>query len=113
MTNSTLGTVTLTPKSFAQALPVSYPTSTNNVAVITGDFNGDGYPDIAAVTSSGKVVILLGHGDGTFATPVEYPVGNGAKSGIVAGDFNHDGKLDLAVTNKTDNTMVSILIGCG
>ncbi len=112
VTNSTLGSVTLTPKSFGSGtLPTTFPTSTNGVAVIAGDFNGDGFPDLAVVMASGKVGILLGHGDGTFASEVDYPVGNGAV-GIVSGDFNHDGKVDLAVTNKTDNT-VSILIGVG
>ena len=86
VTNSTLGTVTLTPKSSAMNYLTAFPTATTSVAVITGDFNGDGFPDLATVTSTGKVAILLGHGDGTFANEVEYPVGNGAV-GIVSGDF--------------------------
>jgi len=111
VTNSSLGTVTLTPTSFGQSLPTTFPTPTTGIAVITADFNGDGFADLAEVTSAGKVDILLGHGDGTFGTAAEYAVGSGAV-GIVAGDFNHDGKVDLAVTNKTDST-VSILIGVG
>ena len=42
--------------------------------------------------------ILLGNGNGTFQTPVQYPVG-GDPAAIVAGDFNGDGRLDLAVAN--------------
>jgi len=111
VTNSTLGSVALTPNSFAQDLPKPYPTSTTIIALITADFNGDGLPDLAGVTGLGKVSILLGKADGTFNPAVEYGVGAGA-IGIVAGDFNHDGKVDLAVTNTTDST-VSILLGVG
>ena len=42
--------------------------------------------------------MLLGNGDGTFQTPVQYAVGS-APISIVAGDFNGDGRTDLAVAN--------------
>ena len=80
-------------------------------AVATGDFNGDGIPDLAVASFSGSVSILLGNGDGTFRGQVDYPTGAGARA-IVARDFNGDGKLDLAVANQTSNT-VSILLGNG
>ncbi len=67
--------------------------------IATGDFNGDGIPDLVATNyfGPGGATIFLGKGDGTFAataTPlaiVSFP------SSIVAGDFNGDGKLDLAI----------------
>jgi len=46
--------------------------------VSTADFNGDGKPDLAVVwsgTSTSGVAILLGKGDGTFASEVSYPTG--------------------------------------
>ncbi|TMB93447.1 MAG: VCBS repeat-containing protein, partial [Chloroflexi bacterium] len=82
------------------------------VAVATGDFNGDGGPDLAlADYGSDKVSILKGNGDGTFTIGSSYPVGKQPRA-IVAADFNHDGKLDLAVANAGSKS-VSILIGLG
>ena len=80
-------------------------------AVVTGDFNQDGIPDLAVASFSGAVSVMIGNGDGTFRGQVDYVTGAGAR-GIVTGDFNGDGKLDLAVANQTSNT-VSILLGNG
>ena len=92
--------------------------------VLSGDFNGDGKKDLAVVNAIctyspcglGSVSILLGNGDGTFGSHVEYPVGV-APSSLAIADFNGDGKLDLAVTNPgaglvIGNT-VSVLLGNG
>ena len=66
------------------------------------DFNHDGNPDLAVVgsgytpTSIGEVDILLGKGNGTFASPTRITTALGAAA-IATGDFNADGKLDFAV----------------
>jgi hypothetical protein len=95
--------------------PVSASSSTGEgpAAMVAGDFNGDGIPDLAVVnTTSGSVTILLGNGDGTFtATAVSPTTGSGPRR-IVAADFNGDGILDLAVTNSLSNT-VTVLLGNG
>ena len=84
----------------------------NAVAIVAGDFNGDGKLDLAvAEQGSDSVAILLGNGDGTFQPAVDYTVGNGPDS-IVAGDFTGDGRLDLAVACLGDS-VVSILMGNG
>ncbi len=36
------------------------------MAMVAGDFSGNGRLDLAALDSSGTVSILLGNGDGTF-----------------------------------------------
>jgi len=65
-----------------------YPTMVNS-----GDFNGDGIPDLVAASYS-VISVLLGNGDGTFQSPVNTPPPFAVES-IGLGDFNHDGKLDL------------------
>jgi len=76
-----------------------------------GDFNGDGYLDLA-VANSGRgqwsVSILLGKGDGTFQAPVRYNVG-GSPVSLVVGDFNGDGRLDLAAANRGPGSIATLL----
>ena len=54
---------------------------------------------------------MIGKGDGTFAAPASYSVGNEAVSALVA-DLDGDGSLDLVVINKLSNTF-SVLGGNG
>jgi hypothetical protein len=81
-----------------------------NVAV--GDFNADGKRDLAvANANSNTVSILLGNGDGTFKTHVDYSAGTGPTA-IAVGDLNGDGKLDLVVADGGGDN-ISILLGNG
>src|SRR5271156_6774862 len=80
--------------------------------VAVGDFNGDGKLDLAVANNDGgNVSILLGNGDGTFQTALDFSVESGPSS-LAVGDFNRDGKLDLAVANNVSGN-VSILLGNG
>ncbi len=89
-----------------------YPTGSGPTALTSGDFNGDGKLDQAAINySSNTVSVLLGTGTGSFDPKTDYPTGTGP-NGIISGDFNGDGKLDLAVTHYSSNT-VSVLLGTG
>ena len=64
-----------------------------------GDFNGDGHPDVAAISEGGTpVAIHLGNGDGTFTDATGLQIAN-QPNAIVSGDFNGDGILDLAVSS--------------
>ena len=78
---------------------------------MTKDFNGDGKLDIATANHYGNSIsILLGNGDGTFKTNVDYET-DFLDDSIAVGDFNGDGKLDLAV--GTDVGTVDVLLGNG
>jgi hypothetical protein len=66
---------------------------------------------VVANKGSDNVSILLGKGDGTFRSAVNYTAGSAPES-VAVGDFNRDGKLDLAVGNSDSNN-VSVLLGNG
>ena len=81
-------------------------------SVATGDFNGDGKPDlVTANAGSNSVSVLLGNGDGTFQSAVNYAVGSSPYS-VAVGDFNGDSKPDLVTANAGSNN-VSVLLGNG
>jgi serine/threonine protein kinase len=91
---------------------VVYPVGKRPNAVVVGDFNGDGRPDLAvANTADSTIGVLLNDGSGAFRPAVNYTVG-GEPAHIVVGDFNNDGKPDLAVAaGKSD--AVALLFGRG
>lgn len=86
--------------------------SSGTQSLISGDFNRDGLPDIAAMVRGG-VAVFLGKGDGTFNTPgTFYPTGCGAAGGMAA-DLNGDGILDLALVSPCTTSFVSVFVGNG
>ena len=94
---------------------VEYAAGTNPVFVIAGDFNVDGYVDLAVGNNNWPqgVTILQGAGDGSFrATGHYYLVGANPRGGVV-GDFNGDGRLDLAVGVVQWPSGVNVLFGVG
>jgi hypothetical protein len=76
---------------------------------VVADFNLDGHADIAMAVEGG-IAILLGKGDGTFASADLYDMGQQVGSVAIA-DFTGDKLPDIAVT--VAGTFPRILVGDG
>ena len=87
-------------------------------AITMRDYNSDGIPDIAAVGWEwiqsvgycGKLLVLLGDGEGKF-TVSESRSYDDKPSDIISADFNGDGHTDLATGNESGN--ISVMTGNG
>ena len=79
-----------------------------------GDFNSDNHLDIAVANyGTSNIGILLGYGNGTFASQKTYTtLSNSHPSSLALGDFNHDSHLDIVVSNNGSGN-VGIFLGHG
>ncbi len=112
--NASLGETTLAGGAASLSwLNTATPAAGNDPqGIATGDFNGDGNPDIAVANrNDGTVTILLGDGRGTFTQASVVPDVYSAQA-IAVADFDGDGIPDLAVAN-TGWDAVTILLGNG
>jgi len=95
---------------------VDYPTARfgGPTSITIGDFNKDGKQDLALVNDVDDTLsTLIGNGDGTFQSPIEYPAGFNPAA-MVCGDFNRDGNLDIAVADASlTGAQISIFLGNG
>jgi len=73
-------------------------------AVAYADFNHDGLPDVAAVTSPTTITVSLANPDGsytvsaTLTAPKNLPI-----NGVSVDDYNGDGKLDIVSGGLANN----------
>jgi hypothetical protein len=97
-----------------------FPVADGPTRVALGDLNGDGKLDIVASSrsgyygASGTVSVLLGKGDGAFATNVDYAAGIQPYS-VALGDLDGDGQLEIIVLDfdPTGSEVLSVLPGNG
>jgi len=84
------------------------------IGVATGDFNGDGAPDlVVANLTDGTLSILLNDGMGALVPGPQATITVGLSPfALVVADLNGDGIEDIAVANQGDDT-VTILLGDG
>ncbi|MCC5638817.1 VCBS repeat-containing protein, partial [Nostoc sp. CHAB 5844] len=97
----------------AQYYGVGYGNSTSYSAkdVAVGDFNADGYLDLATANGSSRTVsVLLNNRSGSFSSAITFSVGSGAKN-VKVGDFNGDGKDDIATGHNS--SIISVLKNTG
>ena len=87
-------------------------------AMVVGDFNNDGYGDVAISNSSssdnggnGNVYIYRGNSSGLNISPVQILTSPGTNLGmdLTSGDINGDGKTDLVARTSSNPYIVSFL----
>ena len=95
----------------SQASGVVEPSGYYSFAVVTTDFDNDGWTDIYVACDSTPSILYHNNGDGTF-TDIAVPYGvayneggqEQAGMGASAADYNRDGWLDIFRTNFSDDT---------
>ena len=103
-------------------LPIS-ALITTPIAMVGGDFTGDGHEDLAVVgyssseqnSSQAVLEVLLGNGDGTFRAEPPIVLNDVSPQTLVAGDFTGDGRADLVVggLNGDAQGQLDVLISRG
>jgi hypothetical protein len=91
------------------AINNTYTVGTFPLVVVTGDFTGDGKPDVVTANdSSSNISLLRNNGSGGFVAAGTFNSGPGVS--MVAGDSNNDGKLGVAIATGSS---VGVLLGDG
>ena len=106
---------------FQSAISVALPWTPGSL--LAEDLNGDGHVDIAVTAAGqtqptasvhGRVAVLLGHGDATFASATEWGEARylAAVCPLVAGDFDGDAITDLALCLSEEQAF-EVMLGKG
>jgi hypothetical protein len=99
---------------FAPVMIFSTGNDSTPYDVAAGDFNNDNQTDIVVANyHSNNIGILLGYGNGSFATVVIYSTGDGSRPQSVAvSNFNQDNIADIVVANHHGDN-VGLFLGNG
>ncbi len=92
---------------------LSLSVTNNPLKILSGDFNGNGYPDLAVLMNGfpGKATIFVNNGNGQFSEHQNLGFSNEIDIGAT-GDWNGDGYLDFVVVCPSTRLM-SILMNNG
>ncbi|HKC87932.1 MAG TPA: FG-GAP-like repeat-containing protein [Blastocatellia bacterium] len=96
------------------ATPIETVVDQSMSELVVGDFNRDGFVDVAGITLSGfppnnqNIAVLAGDGAGGFGPPIVtfFATPQIVFPKLVTGDFNGDGSLDLAVSGNRNQVII-------
>ncbi|HLJ45240.1 MAG TPA: CRTAC1 family protein [Bryobacteraceae bacterium] len=93
----------------SESSKIAEPVGHYSLGVLTGDFNGDGLPDIYVACDQTPSLLYINQGNGTFEEEavlrgVAYDENGKAMSGmgVAASDYDGDGLLDIFRSNFSD-----------
>lgn len=98
------------------AAPLWNATPGASVALVIGDFNHDGKPDVANIQTNGEIDVLLNDGSGNLKAPTTAQIstpssfGSFSLGGAVAADLNGDGFADLVLSVSQSSSRYPILL---
>ena len=79
-------------------------------ALVPGDIDADGWPDIVAINEAGVHQVYLGSQGGNFSLAPEQIYSTGMQRGVLT-DFNNDGSLDLILAGSAAGVVKLSLAG--
>jgi hypothetical protein len=84
---------------FTEARIVDSTGSSSGDQITSGDFNGDGKPDLAQINQNPEVFIYFNDGNANFSvSQIIYKNYNASGGSIACGDFDSDGDMDLFIS---------------
>ena len=94
---------------------VEYGSLSRPSGMTHGDFNADGYLDLATTADAvDRVVVFPSSGDGTFGASLDYLLPNSSSpQDVIAADFDGDLDVDLAVALRDPGGLIQIMINDG
>lgn len=94
-------------------MPPTHAAGAGPSDIARADLDGDGYLDLVTTNPTAATISgLLGKGDGTFKSPVPYPVTK-TPVAVTLADVSGDGKLDAITANDALSGTISVLFGKG